>query len=237
MITSTEVLNYIERDLGFMFTDIEISPEKILETVERFTIPTFSKFHPKQERILLKPEDKVDGFDNMYYIEGENPIVNINRVIGLDNNLVNMTGYAGTLSPYAGAMSGNIMDSQMLSDLSGINLNPSTYRYFHPNKIELLNSAVMNSMRILIVANTYHDKHFASIPNNMHDIFLELASYDVQISLAAMRGRFQNLSTTFGELNLNMDMLNEARDKRRELVETMQQNSIYNSNRKKFFFG
>lgn len=237
MLTNTEILQYIERDLGFMFNDLEINPEEIIKTVERFTIPTFSKYHPKQERVLLKETDKVEGFNNVYYIDAENPIVNVNRIIGLDNQLMNITGYAGNLNPYMTGMGGNPVDSQMMADLSGINLNPSTYRYFHPNKIELLNSAVMTSLKILIVVNTYHDKHFASIPENMHDIFLELASYDVQISLYAMRSRFQNMSTTFGELNLNLDEMSQARDKRKELVEQMANLSIYNSNRKKFFFG
>ncbi|QQO92456.1 hypothetical protein CPT_Machias_062 [Staphylococcus phage Machias] len=237
MITNTEVLNYIERDTGFLFNELELNPDEIIKTVERFTIPTFSKFHPKQERIIVKPEDKVEGTQNVYYIDSPNPIVNINRVIGANNNISNLTGYAGSMSPYAGFMMGSPIDSQMMADLMAINLNPSTFRYLHPNKIEIMNGSVMSTTNLLIIANTYHDKHFGSIPNNMHDYFLELASYDVQMSLYSMRGRFQNLQTTFGELNLNMDDLRDAREKRRELVEKMENNSIYNSNRKKLFFG
>lgn len=237
MLTNTEILNYIERDVGFMFNDLELKPDEIIKTVERFTIPTFSKFHPKQERVIIKPEDKVEGTTNMFYIDSENPIVNINRVIGANNPITNLTGYAGNMSPYAGFAMGNPIDSQMMSDLMAINLSPSTFRYHHPNKIEILSSAVIGSVNLLIVLNTYHDKHFGSVPNNMHDYFLELASYDVQISLYAMRSRFQNLQTTFGELNLNMDDLREARDKRKELVEKMENYSIFNSNRKKLYFG
>ena len=238
MLNTTKVLRYIERELGFRFNDLEMKPEEILDTIIDYTIPTFSKFHPKQERLVLREGDLVEGSRNIYYLNSENEIININRVIGANNKLFNAIGYAGPMNPAAGFLAGSPIDGKMMADLMGINLNPSTYRLIQPNKIELLSSSsVIKGRNILIVLNTFHDEHFASIPNNMRDYFLELALCDVQISLYAMRSRFTNLQTTFGEINLNTDEISGAKDRRKELVEKMESKSILNSNRKKIFFG
>ena len=86
----------------------------------------------------------------------------------------------------------------------------------------------------MIQINTVHPDHFGTIPLNMREYFLKLALYDVEIMLYHIRRRFQSLQTTFGEMELFVDELAEAEDKKKELLEEkFLVNSIKSSNRKK----
>lgn len=68
-LNQTIVLRHIEREMGFMFTDLEIDEKEIIETINMYTIPEFSKYAPHQERIKITDSDKVEGYSNIYYIE------------------------------------------------------------------------------------------------------------------------------------------------------------------------
>src|SRR5699024_8413051 len=236
MLNETEVLRHIERETGFMFTDLELDEQEILDTINKYTIPVFSKFHPHQERIRVTDKDRVEGYQNIFYMDTENEIININRVVGQSFNM-NGAMYLGTPHPSANLnYGGNPIESQMMADLNAT-VSPRTYRFHHPNKIELLPGYLLGGQGVLVVANTYHEKHYGTIPNNMQEYFLELATYDVQMSLYRLRSRFQNLQTTFGSMELFLDELQEARSNRRELIQLMEERSLFNSDRKKLFFG
>ena len=236
MLNETEVLRHIERELGFMFTDLELSEDEILDTIVKYTIPVFIKYAPKLEKIKVNDHDLVGNTRNMFFLDSETEIININRVVGAGFNNDGLA-IAAHVHPMAGTMNyGNPIDQQMMSDLN-VTVNPRTYRFIHPNKIEMLPGYILGQYGLIVVANAYHDNHFGSIPNNMQEYFLELATYDVQMSLYRIRSRFQNLQTTFGSLELFIDELAEARSNRRELMELMRENSIFNSNRRKLFYG
>src|SRR5699024_4131361 len=159
------------------------------------------------------------------------PIININRVVGTE--VLGHAGFTGAaLHPATGFNMGNPIESQMLADLRGA-ISPRTYRYHHPNKIELLPGFQISGNGIVVVANTFHTDHNRKISNNMRRYFLELAMYFVQMSLYKMRSRFANLQTTFGSIELFIDDLQEAKNERRELLEQMEAKSLFNSDRKK----
>jgi hypothetical protein len=48
---------------------------------------------------------------------------------------------------------------------------------------------------------------------------MKMFEYDVKIDLYGIRRYFSTINTTFGELNLNTEILESAQDKRDELVE------------------
>ena len=41
MLNETEVLRHIERETGFMFTDLELDEQEILDTINKYTITYF----------------------------------------------------------------------------------------------------------------------------------------------------------------------------------------------------
>lgn len=235
MLNQTEVLRHIERELGFLFVDLELSEDDIINTINKYTIPVFSKFAPRQERIKVNENDLVEGYSNIYYLDTETPIVNINRVIGGD--ILGHVGYTGAaMHPSASVAMGNPIESQMLADLRG-QVSPRTYRFHHPNKLEFLPGNIVSKAGLTVITNSYHPEHLGTIPNNMQEHFLELATYDVKMSLYPLRNRFANLQTTFGSIELFIDDLQSARDERKEFIERLEAKSLFNSDRRKLFLG
>ena len=67
----------------------------------------------------------------------------------------------------------------------------------------------------------------------MEEYFKSLALYDIQIYLYNIRSRFQTLNTPFGQIDLNLDILNDAFSKREELLELFRRNMGKGFNRKR----
>jgi hypothetical protein len=228
MLSSTYILRFIEKRLGFKFHEIEIEPDEIIENIQDETLVTFSKFFPYQQTVTITQQDKVEGTSNSYYINTEFEILNVARLYD------NTTMYAGGgLLPYTGNMI-DPMSRQWTADALSINKNPMTYQFTHPNIITITPALyVMRDTKVLI--NCVHPKHFGTIPTNLQDEFLKLALYDTQDILYQIRHRFNNLQTTFGSIDLFIDDLQEAKDRRQELLDKWRANVSKQANRKKLY--
>lgn len=235
MLNQTKVLRNIEIDLGFKFTAIELSHEEIIDVIKLRTLPTFSKYFPYQERVVVRRStDLVEGYTNRFHIRSEYDIININNVVNVNSRTFIADNISATPHPAYGQGLGSFLERQVVSDLSSGSTNPSTWIYYHPNMIEI---APLIGENMLIVCNVVHPDTFITIPTNMEEIFMELASIDVRASLYPIRNRFNNMETTFGQLDLFMESLESAKDERRELIERMQASLIKTPRRKKLWIG
>lgn len=234
MLTATHLLQSIELDLGYKFTNLEITHDEIMQIIISRTLPEFSKYFPYQERIRINTQtDLVPEYKNRYFLDSENEIININRLIGPSKSSPSDI-IDGNPNPLTYGSS-NFLERQLIADLSSAT-NPITFEYHHPGMIEIAPITSMSSSYI-IVANVMHPAHLGTIPTNMQDYFRQLASLDVKSALYLLRNRFQNMQTTFGSIELFVDDLSQAMDKREELVSRMQKSSILSSKRKKIFIG
>lgn len=232
MLSPTKVINYIEKCLGFQFTDIELTHEEILNNIRTDTLITFSKYFPYQERLLIDSEkDLVPGYVNRYYLNCENEILNVNRIIGLGT--MGSDAIAAFVHPSAMAqMMGDPISLQMSADILSLTKNPITFIYYHPNQVEIAPNYAMSN-NYVVMCNNVHPEHFGTIPTLLERDFLDLAYYDTAMILYSIRKRFSNMQTSFGSMELNLDDLAEAKDKRTELIERMTSSSLRNGKRKK----
>ena len=53
MLNKSLVLNYVKKRLGFPYTIIELSDEDIMEYINLYTIPIFSKYFPYKKWLSL----------------------------------------------------------------------------------------------------------------------------------------------------------------------------------------
>lgn len=234
------VLQNMEMRLGFQFNDLEISADDMIRNIQINTLPTFSKYFPNVVRIRINDEDRVENYDNVYYINIPTDVININRVVGLDllNGTSQLDGNALFATPRAGygITLGNPIDNQIMNNLVSMQINPTVFRFIRPNMIEIVPS--YNSISDYVVEiNSVHENNFGSIPMNLRDDFLDLAYSDTCRALYPLRTRYQNLQTSFGSIELNADMLNEGMQMRNELIEKWKPSLIRNSTRRKVFFG
>ncbi|WCS68238.1 hypothetical protein Goe21_01280 [Bacillus phage vB_BsuM-Goe21] len=228
MLSSTYILRFIEKKLGYKFNELEMDPDEIIDNIKEETLVTFSNFFPYQIEAIISNEDKVEGTGNQYYINTDYNILNVARMYD------NTTRYFGAeLVPY----SNNMIDPvsrQIQADLSSMNRNPMTYQFTYPNIITIT-PALYTIRKTKLLLNVVHPDHFGTIPTNLQTEFLKLALYDTKEVLYQIRKRFANLQTAFGNIELFVDELQEATDRKQELLDKWRQNVAKQANRKKLY--
>lgn len=237
MLNQSILIQNLEMDLGYKFTDLEIDHDEILRIVKLRTLPEFSKYVPYQERVIVDATtDKVPNFNNRYYIKSENEILNVNNVSGINVSAAGSANWdlpVNTRTFNFSSQGLSIIDSQIAADIGSFS-NPTTWMYYHPGMIEI-SPGIPHKM--LVVCNVIHPDHLLTIPTNMQSVFTLLASLDVRMALYQMRNRFNNMQTTFGTLDLFVDDLSSAKDERNELVERLKLNSVKMARRRKIWIG
>lgn len=230
MLNSTKILRFIEKNLGYKFTELELDPDEIMEDIKQYTLRTYSKYFPYITTVDIETEtQKVDDKVNRFLIQpGELEIMSINRLVTGNMEYVDPTII--TRPSFQPDIFSNISSMDMYSMVR----NPITFRFFPPNVIEVY-PAVVGMASAYLYVNCIHPEHFQTIPNNMEDQFLKLALLDVKMSLYQIRHRFANLTTPYGSIELFIDDLQDAESKRDELLELWRSNSLKNSNRKRLY--
>jgi len=232
MLNSSLVIQYLESSLGYKFIDLEITHEEILDNIRKFTLVTFSKYFPYQERTRLDVvKDKVEGYENIFYLTAENEIINVNRIVG--SSILGANAMTDMLHPTAASLLyGDPISRQMDLDIISSVKNPITFIFYPPNKVEI-SPCANNIGNYLVILNVVHPDHFGTIPINLQDQFLQLCLYDTQSVLYNMRSRFPTLQTSFGNIELFLDRLSDAENNKKELLEEFRKSSLKYSKRKK----
>lgn len=232
MLNATIILRHLEKKLGYRFNDLEISANDILENIQTDTLETFSKYFPYVKRHYINTvDDVVEGYYNQYYLKTDLPVIAVKNVF-----LGNHSGDGG--DPYATARycikHNNLIDMQIRSDLASLTNVPVTFNYIYPNIVEIFPNNYTKG-QILAELHCVHPKDFSTIPLNLKDEFLKLCLYDTQEVLYQIRHRFANLQTAFGNIELFIDDLQNATDKKEELMERWRRNAYKSSKRKKLY--
>lgn len=229
MLNSTKILRYIEKNLGYRFTELEISPDEIMEDIRMFALKTYSKYFPYIVSLNVNTADKVDDKYNKIYLDTKGlEIMSINRIITGNMEYVDPTII--TRPSYQPDMFSTISSMDMYSMVR----NPITFRFYPPNVVELY-PAVIGLANACAYVNCVHPEHFGTIPANMEEQFLKLALLEVKKSLYQMRHRFENLQTAMGDIQMFIDDLQEAEAKEEELLEYWFKMAPRQANRKRLY--
>lgn len=87
----------------------------------------------------------------------------------------------------------------------------------------------------LIEVKAVHPDHLRTIAPNMREQFLKLALDDVLISLYPIRHRFDSLNTPYGQIQLFMDLVDNASSDRESLLDSWRENILRQDNAKKIW--
>lgn len=234
MVNSTVILRHLEKKLGYKFMDLEISPDDIVENIQTDTLEVFSKYFPYivQHKINVV-EDRVEGYQNRYYIKTPLPILAVKQVYLSNMNAFDTTGMYNSGVRYC-PRHNNIVDGQIMADMLSATQTPVTFNFYYPNIIEILPDQYTKGI-ITVDLHCVHPQDFSTIPLNLKDEFLKLCLYDTQETLYQIRHRFANLQTAFGSIELFIDDLQEAPAKKEELMEKWRRNAYKSSRRKKLY--
>lgn len=259
MINISLIVDHIKARLGVTHRHIEFSDESIIKCIQDTTLKTISVYAPyyliaflnlKDNQVLpgmntfFIPTEYGDQFELMsveYLLPTSVAASNYNDASKENNTTpTSNTAFTNALSytflPGGGDLQATIASlSTMKLGMSMYNAttNPCTFDFLPPNMIRINSAGLFHN--VAMVVRTTHKKDFTTFPAGMLELVKDMAFYDVCIDIYSIRKYFSSIRTLFAEIQLDMDMYNEARDKRAELIERMRRNQLKYGHTKKIY--
>lgn len=210
-LTPTVVLRHLNRMMGALVQQIELSEEEMMRVVFQESLPTYSKYFPYKYKISLKHYNAISPeYPNVYRIPNEDDLT----ILGIHKVwLDNMNQFGGSMLPLVNSP----IPNQLMQDYLSQTITPITFKFEQPNivtiypKIEKIGEA-------LIEVKAVHPEHMRTIAPNMREQFLKLALDDVLISLYPIRHRFESMNTPYGQIAIFMELVDGAQSDREQLL-------------------
>lgn len=225
MLNWNTVLRYIHNNLALPSSYIELTDDQMKEAIIMKSIPEFSKHYPDTEYtsvIVTDSRYKHEIRQNWFYFYDDEDL----DIYGIKECFMNLDGPMFAGHPYMEPMSFesltnwslDVFKSRFFLPFSQFNY---TYHFEQPNYIQVLPSPTSNFV-VYYEREQPHD--LRRISNQFKTDFLDLALAEIKILIGSTRTMYGQgqISTPFGEINLNGDMLRqEGVDLKREVLDRM----------------
>jgi len=233
VLTSTKVLNYVKDNLAFDFIQLELSDEKILDYIQKYTLNEFSQYFPDLNKIWINAKldsNKVPGIQNEFYINDpeELEIIDVKDLYFSSGNLL-LYGHP-PLGPFSqGELRSWALDvnnSMMIKQFSSF--DPS-FEFRHPNVLRV-SPVDANLTGFTCEYERVQPSDFRKIPNQFQINFCQMALSDIMILLGRIRKKYSdgNLRTPFGDIPISADIFQEGMDLKRDIVDKLINGSLPN---------
>lgn len=208
----SNLLSYIKARLGVKVNLIELSDKEIIEYIKEHTFPELSIQIGKTVIIKLGPEDRISsgqGYEYEYLIplKDDMEIIDIYSVYISELNLpiYQLAHTYITLDPRDIAM-----QNEMIASIRSLMVVQDYY--FEPPNILRFGKKLTGEVFFIEARCIFKDP--SEIPVDFyHRIFKKKALADIMLLISAMRKKYDNLTTPFGQININwQDLENTARD-------------------------
>lgn len=237
------IVKYVKRKLGVPLNFLELSDADIKDIIVEDILPAFSQyigtplwFHLGPEH-LIGTDDKsteadegviVDVGKRNYYMSERYKIPVPDGLHIVDVQELYWPQYFGATSGVdaeliqsMGMLSMNPMDQAILnvySDIQRSMMTVPTYRFIAP--YDLLLDVSLNGKTIVIECKGVHED-LTTIPSDMyHEIFKPWALAEILDTVVQLRKKYRNMTTPFGEINLNWEELQQRHD---TIMQTVQE--------------
>lgn len=222
MISADLVLDYVKMNLGVPLVTMEITDEDLISYYEKHVLPEFSKYVPDRTGYaVIDPKDSnvTTQWPNRFKIldaYGRDVISILNVIQGMS------VLYAHGMPYSSGFTQLGEVPEYGLEYVAGMtayqfSAHHVTWQYHHPNIVEIFPSEAADDG---FTIRYERSQEFASIPVEWDYEIKELCLGHTELLLAARRDKYTNLSTPFGDINLNADNLRSAGQQRRQEILT-----------------
>ena len=232
-----DIIRHVKARMGAYSRKLELDDDSLIRILEQETLPTLSVYFPYYiEYILDTVTNQLPGANNQFYLPSEIEgfyLLGVERVLPC----IGASQSTGMGNVYGGVMPSlnNFINMKLDQTILSAFMVPNTFTFFPPNTIRL-NGELNFTMykRLNLTLKVTHNKNFSTFHPGLREIIMKMAFYDIALDILGIRKYFQSLSTTFGEVDLNLDML-EVSDRRDDLIETLRKNQLKNSVVKKIY--
>ena len=216
IIDATWLVNRARSFLGMNVTGpVDFQDEDILSCLDQETLPTLSIYLPWLYDFKVDTvADRIGGREGVYQIR-----TNGERLLGV-HRVREGVGAFGAF-PYDPLLFGDVLDRQLVADRQSASELSLTWDFRAPNIIELFPKGLQYS-EVWVECKCVHPTHLRTVPPTAREILRELFLADLAIDVLSVRQYIQNIQSVFGELNLNLDRLQQQADKRSEIIEKLE---------------
>jgi len=217
MQTWNNVLNYIKINLGAPLNRLEISDDDIVKNLREQVLPFFSQYAPAKKFKAITNNNRLVGGDGDPLYQYKIPLDLDEYVIDILNVYFSRdSGMIDELNPFMSSTE-EVLDVIIYNSYSDLirSMQPvNTWEFIPPNKL-IFDFDVPYGV---VEYNTVHESLSTIEPDKYHIMFKKLCLANVKIWIAAMRSKFENLSTQFGPISLNWENLKQEGNQEKEEV-------------------
>jgi hypothetical protein len=216
IIDAAWIVNRARSFLGQNVTGpVDFQDEDILSCLDQETLPTLSIYLPWLYDFKVDTvADRIGGREGVYQIR-----TNGERLLGV-HRVREGVGAFGAF-PYDPLLFGDVLDRQLVADRQSASELSLTWDFRAPNILELFPKGLQYS-EVWVECKCVHPTHLRTVPPTAREILRELFLANLAIDVLSVRQYFQNIQSVFGELNLNLDRLQQQADKRSEIIEKLE---------------
>lgn len=239
-LTMSHVIDRVMAEMGASGGRVELLERDAAQVILSRTLPEYSKYFPYEHTEELGPRSAVPGRPGFYYIACPLTILGCSRIVPGSSRPALGSGMAGAaysdgqdVFPSGVTSLSSYSDVMMYADAAALTSLPATAIFHPPRLLEIQPRG--DYVCSLVVLNCIHPDTLHTIGWSMADRFVELATYDVMIATRAILRRFSSIQTVYGEIQLNLEDMDAARDQRRDLVELLRTKAPFRGTRKKWY--
>lgn len=215
MYSEQDLLTYIKEMFGYPYNPIELNDTLLTDIIKR-TVRDFSKYFPHRENIVLNPQvNGVPGNLRNYIIQGPNPSMELLTV-------TQIIGYPFAVNDIYREISIGMYDNDMVNS---INKYIVTFQLGSNGEITLLNNYSMSTNFIAKCTFT-HSLDLSTIKNKHQEALEAIACSYTAKRLLAIRSMYETVGTGLGDVNLNLQYLNDLIEAGNQQIEELKKAAV-----------
>ena len=214
IIDTTWIINRARNFLGQNVTgQVDFTDTDFLACLDQETLPTLSIYMPWMHDVVIDTtRDQIPNRHGVFMIRTNERLLGVHQVWEGAANFSN--------TPYSPMLHGDVLDRQLVADRMSATEVSLTFEFDAPNTLEVFPKGLQYSS-ITAECKCVHPTHLRTIPPTAREILRDLFLADLAQDVLSVRSYFQNVQSVFGELNLNLERLQAAADKRDEIIEKL----------------
>lgn len=214
--------------LAYYTNKFDMDDEEIMDIIRTECLPEMSIYYPYHIEHIIEIDECRTDKPNQFWLKIPDNV----RILSVEF-LYNTEGIYSTYEGFEQAIrsSGNYMFDILNNNVYSFTNIPRTYYLMPPNKI-FINPTPM-AARVPI---NLHIEHLttATMPAGLRPHIIAVCLGTVAENILAKRKYFNGINSTFGEIQLNTDVLENMVTQRKESLELMQANHLLDAS--KFVF-
>jgi len=239
MQTYNNLLSAIKRSLGSKLNLLEMTDDEIINGIKEDVIPLFSQYSPLKKYCTISADQLIQssissGYPEWSYkmpIDPDEYVIDIIDCITTSDTLFTGTKYEGGIKGsinifepgVSGVVGSGLTDALINNTYSDMinSLSPSNTWEFQPPSTLIFDFEVIYG---IVIYNTTHKELNTILPDYYHRLFKPLCIANVKLWIAALRSKYENISTPMGQISVNYEKLENEAQQTIEMITQQLQN-------------